>query len=123
MTSSAVKAYKWKLKKQLSPELCSRRVRGLLLSRFDTMLDTMAEEYPNPNPAQLEQAFGTPAQMAETLLDGIPQEKRIRRQSSMRTLRKLLVAALILALAGGLIYVWWFKSFAIHAKEAILVFQ
>ena len=123
MTSSAVNAYKRQLKKQLSPELCSRRVCGLLLSRFDVMLGAMSEEYPDPNPAQLEQAFGTPAQMAETLLDGIPQEKRIHRQSSMRILRRLLVAGLILALAGGLIYAWWFKSFSIHAKEAILIFQ
>lgn len=47
MTGSAVNAYKRQLKKQLSPELCSRRVCGLLLSRFDIMLGAMAGEYPH----------------------------------------------------------------------------
>ena len=124
MTNTAAKQYKSALKKRLSPDLCSRPARTALLSRFDAMLNAMLEECPDPVPAQLEQAFGTPAQMAEVLLESIPQEDRVRRQNfthSMLILRKVLVAVLVFALAAGLVYVWWFKSYAIHVSEATMI--
>lgn len=126
MTNPAAIQYKRALKGQLSPDLCGGRTRASLLSRFDAMLDTLLEDCPDPAPAQLEQAFGTPAHMAQVLLERIPPEDRTRRQARFHTkqiLRKVLVATLILALAGGLVYAWWFKSYGLHVTEAITIFQ
>lgn len=123
MIGSAAKQYKRELRKHLSLDSCSRRLRSTLLARFDAMLGTLAEEYPEPAMAQLESAFGTPTQMAQVLLEGTPKEKLQHRRSSFRTMRTVLVTAAVVGLALGLAYVWYFKSYAVHLREIVTVLK
>lgn len=66
MMTSAAEQYRKELKKHLSLDVCSGKLRTALLSRFDAMLGAMKEDYPEPAMAQLETAFGTPLRWPRT---------------------------------------------------------
>ena len=102
MMTSAAEQYRKELKKHLSLDVCSGKLRTALLSRFDAMLGAMKEDYPEPAMAQLETAFGTPTQMAQDLLADTPDAERVRRQRTFRTVRAVLLTVAVVGLAVGL---------------------
>ena len=124
MTKSAAEIYKRELKKNLSRNVCSRHVQVQLLNKFETMLETMREEYTDPTTAQLEMAFGAPDHMAQVLLEGTPAEDRLRRQDTFRTLRTMglvLLAVIALGLIFAFAYSWYMKQFMVNVGETLVV--
>ena len=126
MTANPTVTYKRSLKKHLSREYCSGKTRSALLARFDTMVNTLAEDCPSPTAEDLNAAFGTPEQLAQVLLAGMPQEEVLRREQSFRraqVLRHVVLAVLAAALVLGFAYAWWFKEYSIHAAETIVIWK
>ena len=123
MMTSAAEQYRKELKKHLSLDVCSGKLRTALLSRFDAMLGAMKEDCPEPAMAQLETAFGTPTQMAQDLLADTPDAERVRRQRTFRTVRAVLLTVAVVGLAVGLAYAWYFKSFSIHAQDTVIIWK
>lgn len=123
MMTSAAEQYRKELKKHLSLDVCSGKLRTALLSRFDAMLGAMKEDYPEPAMAQLETAFGTPTQMAQDLLADTPDAERVRRQRTFRTVRAVLLTVAVVGLAVGLAYAWYFKFFSIHAQDTVIIWK
>lgn len=123
MMTSAAEQYRKELKKHLSLDVCSGKLRTALLSRFDAMLGAMKEDYPEPAMAQLETAFGTPTQMAQDLLADTPDAERVRRQRTFRTVRAVLLTVAVVGLAVGLAYAWYFKPFSIHAQDTVIIWK
>ena len=123
MMTSAAEQYRKELKKHLSLDVCSGKLRTALLSRFDAMLGAMKEDYPEPAMAQLETAFGTPTQMAQDLLADTPDAERVRRQRTFRTVRAVLLTVAVVGLAVGLAYAWYFMSFSIHAQDTVIIWK
>lgn len=119
MMTSAAEQYRKELKKHLSLDVCSGKLRTALLSRFDAMLGAMKEDAM----AQLETAFGTPTQMAQDLLADTPDAERVRRQRTFRTVRAVLLTVAVVGLAVGLAYAWYFKSFSIHAQDTVIIWK
>jgi hypothetical protein len=65
----AVNEYKRQLKQHLS---CGNRRRKELMEQFQETLDSFLEENPSPDFSALEEAFGSPEQMARELMETVP---------------------------------------------------
>jgi hypothetical protein len=65
----AVNEYQRQLKQHLS---CGNRRRKELMEQFQETLDSFLEENPSPDFSALEEAFGSPEQMARELMETVP---------------------------------------------------
>jgi hypothetical protein len=65
----AVNEYKRQLKQHLS---CGNRRRKELMEQFQETLDSFLEDNPSPDFSALEEAFGSPEQMARELMETVP---------------------------------------------------
>lgn len=124
--TNGIAAYKKDLKRSLSRELCSRQTRTGLLEKFDKLLGRFQEEHPEPSPAEVSDAFGEPAYMAETLLEGLSPAERAQSKRISHTRRVVCIAALavlVIGLTAGLVYAWCFKEFSIHTAETLIIYK
>lgn len=101
--------YRRELKKRLN---CGGIKQRELLDQFDNSLSCFLEECPSPTYAQLEEAFGPPAEMAAILMESISPGERKRYHAEKALLKVLagLAAALFVVFA---LYVFWQKEFVV----------
>lgn len=106
--TAAIEQYKRKLKRHL---VCDSTTKQRLMGRFDGMLNVYLGDsgWPAswPGKQDLENAFGTPEQMAEILMDEIPACKRAKYRRNRRIIR-VIVAISFAALFLQSIYVLFF---------------
>lgn len=92
-----------KYRKKVSHALCcSRRTKKGLMKQLNQLLKTFEDEEPNPTCDQLYLAFGTPQNMAETLMNEIQPAERsrcIRKKWVNILICGVLVAVLLVGLA------------------------
>lgn len=96
---TSVTRYKKELQKKL---LCSRKDKEILLEQYEGMLNGFLEETPSPSREQLEDAFGPPENMAETLLASVTAEDLVRYQKGHRVMRVLAKVLVGIALAASI---------------------
>lgn len=102
-----IKSYKRTLKKNLR---CSVSKRNELLTRFDEMVTTLNDETPVLSKAVLEEAFGSPEDLAKVFceeLDPIEAKKYRHR----KIIKRISLGVIIAAFVGFVIYVFLFKEF------------
>lgn len=97
---NSIARYKKELNKKL---LCSSKDKKKLLGQFDVMLNGFLEETVCPSSEQLEDAFGPPENMAETLLTSVSTEDLAHYQKHHRVTRVLIKALVVIALAASII--------------------
>ena len=97
---NCVARYKKELKKKLR---CSRKDKKKLLGQFDVILNGFLEETAPLSREQLEDAFGPPENMAETLLTSVSVEDLVRYQKHHSVTRVLIKALVGIALAASII--------------------
>ena len=97
--TAAIEQYKRSLKRHLH---CDSTTKQQLMDRFEGMLNVYLGDsgWPAswPGKQDLENAFGTPEQMAEVLMDGIPADKLAKHRRN----RQVLYVIAAIAVAGFL---------------------
>jgi uncharacterized membrane protein len=86
----AVNEYKRQLKQHLS---CGNRRRKELMEQFQETLNNFLEENPSPDFSALEEAFGSPEQMARELMETVPPHE-IDQWKQRRNIRRVVVGVL-----------------------------
>lgn len=101
--------YRRALKKQLH---CIGAKRQELLNQFDCSLSCFLEECPSPAYAQLEDAFGPPAEMAGILMEGVSPGAQ-RRYHAGKTLLKILAGLAAAFFVVFALYVFFDKEYSV----------
>lgn len=91
---------------------CGTAVRKRLLSQFDNSLHSFLEDCPAPTYAQLETAFGPPEEMANILMENVPEKDQTIYKIRKNVCRILAVAVAALFIAFS-IYVFYFKEITV----------
>lgn len=117
--NQAVRKYRKKLRKVL---YCGTITRTRLLEQFDDVLVPFLEECPEPNLNDLYAAFGAPKQMAQELMQDVPQEERNKwkRRNQMKKVIPYVVIILLLAACAG-IYALKLQPVVIEEQETIII--
>lgn len=90
---------------------CNATTRAKLLAQFEVSLSPLLEDHPAPTYAQLEAAFGPPAEMAIILMEGVSPKDQ-RRYYARKTLLKLLAGLAATLLIVFAIYVFFEKEYS-----------
>ena len=98
--------YKAELRQHLK---CSRTTKNRLMENFRNMLQCFLEENESADHAALVAAFGTPSEMAATLMAEIPQEE-IKRYKEHDRRKPLYIAIAILLTLLICVYVFFIKQ-------------
>lgn len=106
----SLRDYRKALKTQLC---CCCRTRRRLLAHFDQMAALFLEEHPAPSPTELTNAFGTPQELAIQLMEEVSGQER-REYQHRRLLLRIIVAVLIIGLAG---LVFWLTQCSVRPME------
>ena len=106
--TAAIEQYKRRLKRHLH---CDSTTKRLLMDRFEGMLNVYLGDsgWPAswPNEQDLENAFGTPEQMAEILMDEVPADKLIKHRRT-RWVLYIITTVFVAALFALFIYLVFF---------------
>ena len=104
--TAAIEQYKRRLKRHLR---CDSLTKRRLMGRFEGMLNVYLGDsgWPAswPGKQDLENAFGTPEQMAGVLMDDIPYDVMAKYRRNQQ-IGKSVIAILILALVLLTVYFW-----------------
>ena len=98
--------YKAELRQHLK---CSRTTKNRLMENFRNMLQCFLEENESADHAALVAAFGTPSEMAATLMAEIPPEEKTRYETRSRRRSLNMIIAIILTLLIC-VYVFFVKQ-------------
>lgn len=119
--TAAIEQYKRKLKRRLH---CDGSTKRRLMDRFEGMLNVYLGDsgWPAswPGKQDLENAFGTPDQMARILMDEIPADVFAKYQRKRQILR-IIAAIAIAALLAYSIYVTLFAPYTIVSKSEVII--
>jgi hypothetical protein len=102
----AVNEYKRQLKQHLS---CGNRRRKELMEQFQETLDSFLEENPSPDFSALEEAFGSPEQMARELMETVPPHE-VDQWKRVQKIKRIVAGALVCGLAVACIFVFFYKE-------------
>lgn len=92
------------------------------MARFDRMMHPYLEEHPTPTGQQLTAAFGTPEELAHSLLEEVTPEER-RRHARLRLACWIAAALLALALLGFGIYSLCVKEYNYTVTERCTIYE
>lgn len=109
-------AYIRAVKRQLP---CSAKTKRRLINQLNKTMSDFLEENPDATLEALHTGFGTPAQLATTMMQDLPQSE----YSEFRKKKKLnqtLAGILILLLVGFTIYVFFIKQNPIESYVEII---
>ena len=95
--NQVVRKYRKKVGKKL---FCGAAARTRLLEQFDRILSPFLEECQEPNLEELHAAFGAPKQMAQELLQDVPQEERNKWKRRSRVKKAIPYVIIVLLLAA-----------------------
>lgn len=115
-----IKSYKRTLKKNLR---CSVSKRNELLTRFDEMVNTLNEDTPVLSKAVLEEAFGSPEDLAKVFCEGLDpiEAKKYRHR---KIIKRISFALIIAAFVGFVFYVFGYKQFVnITINDTIIIYE
>ena len=119
--TAAIEQYKRRLKRRLH---CDSTMKRRLMDRFEGMLNVYLGDsgWPAswPGKQDLENAFGTPDQMARILMDEIPADILAKYQRRRQILR-IIAAVAVAALLAQSIYLMFFKPFTIVSKSEVII--
>lgn len=110
-----VMRYEQALKKQLR---CTRSTKKRLLQQFRFSLDSYLEDNPAPSQADLLNAFGTPADMGQVLMEAVSTAE-IEKYRKRTLVLKIVTAILWAAILIQVIYSSLFKEYTIVADDSI----
>lgn len=111
-----VKQYRKQLRKHLT---CTREVRKNLINHFEYILLHFLSDNSSPTTADLHQAFGTPVEMAQTLMVEISPEEQAQYQKRVLVKRILAVIMLVVFLVLTA-YIYLFKEKPINVSDEIV---
>lgn len=115
--NDSVAAYRRALSRRLK---CGRADKQRCLARFDQSLALFLEETPDPSSAQLEDAFGSPEQLAETYLHEIAPEV-MRKYRRIRRAVIVIVVVLCCMLVAGSIYRSFFRPKVVTVEDSLII--
>lgn len=119
--TAAIERYKRRLKRCLH---CGSITKRRLMDRFEGMLNVYLSDsgWPAswPGKQDLENAFGTPEQMARILMDEIPHNVIAKYRRKKRILR-VIGAVIVAALLAQVVYLSFFKEFTLTSKGEIII--
>lgn len=119
--TAAIEQYKRRLRRRLH---CDSTMKRRLMDRFEGMLNVYLGDsgWPAswPGKQDLENAFGTPDQMARILMDEIPADVFAKYQRKRQILR-IIAAVAVAALLAQSIYLMFFKPFTIVSKSEVII--
>lgn len=93
--SQPLQEYRSALREQLN---CGGRVRKSLLRQFDQMAASLLLDNPSPSSSDLADALGSPRELAQKLMDEVPesiQTRHVRSHWLLRIIAVILVVMLI----------------------------
>ena len=111
-----VNQYKKQLRKHLT---CTRKAKEKLFNHFEYMLLHFLSDNGSPTTEDLHQAFGTPAEMAQTLMAEISQEERAQYRKRL-LVKRVLIGILLAAFLVLTVYVYFYKENPINVTDEIL---
>lgn len=111
-----VKQYEKQLRKHLA---CTRKAKEKLLNHFEYMLLHFLSDNGSPTTEDLHQAFGTPAEMAQTLMSEISPEERAQYRKRL-LVKRVLIGILLAAFLVLTVYVYFYKENPINVSDEIL---
>ncbi len=119
--TAAIEQYKRRLKRHLH---CDSITKRRLMDRFEGMLNVYLGDsgWPAswPGKQDLENAFGTPEQMARILMDEIPANVTAKYRKKKRILR-VIGAVILAALLAQVVYLSFIKEYTITSKGEIII--
>ena len=117
--TAAIEQYKRRLKRRLR---CDSVMKQQLMGRFEGMLNVYLGDsgWPAswPGKQDLENAFGSPEQMARILMDEIPANVTAKYRKKKKV-KKAIVAILIAALVLLTVYIWIYKDVGITSVDDV----
>jgi hypothetical protein len=118
--NQAVNEYKRQLKQHLS---CGNRRRKELMEQFQETLNNFLEENPSPDFSALEEAFGSPEQMARELMETVPPHE-IDQWKRAQKIKKIVAGALVCVLAVACVFVFFYKeNNTVQVTERIFLYE
>lgn len=119
--NQAVQKYR---KQVLRAMPCPAKEKKALIEHLDSLLLSFQQEEPNADDAKVLEAFGTPAELAQTLCEGYSEEeqKRWRRRLWIRRLAILVFCAGIIAFLSYTVALCTAES-PVYTKDKIYVYQ
>ena len=109
----SVKQYERKLKKNLN---CFPKTKATLIGSFRRSLEDLLVEAPEPTFDALVEAFGTPEEMAKTLMADVSSKEIARRKVFLYVKRAATVVLILLFLAFSF-YIYVIKSIPVIVEK------
>lgn len=111
-----VNQYEKQLRKHLT---CTRKAKEKLLNHFEYMLLHFLSDNGSPTTEDLHQAFGTPAEMAQTLMVEISPEEQAQYRKGV-LVRRVLAVILFVVFLVLTAYIYLFKEKPINVSDEIV---
>jgi flagellar biosynthesis/type III secretory pathway M-ring protein FliF/YscJ len=93
------------------------------MEQFQETLDSFLEENPSPDFSALEEAFGSPEQMARELMENVPPHE-IDQWKRAQKIKKIVAGALVCGLAVACIFVFFYKeNNTVQVTERIFLYE
>ena len=115
----SLRAYRKALKSRLR---CCAGTRRRLLTQFDQMSVSFLAENPSPSQAQFSEAFGTPQELAEQLMEEVSEQER-RQYRRGRRLFWAVAAVLVLLLSVYALWMTFDARHPIQMVEQIIIYE
>ena len=114
--NDCVEQYKKDLNKHLS---CSKNVKKRLTDQFQGVLEGFLEDNDSPSAEALNLAFGSPEEMAQTLMEGVTQEEKHRYQRLV-LIKRILAGIVLSAFLLLTIYIYFYKETEMDYSDEIV---
>lgn len=114
--NDCVERYKKELNKRLS---CSKNVRKRLVDQFEGALEGFLEDNNSPSAEDMNLAFGSPAEMAQTLMESVTQEEKHQYQRLGR-IKRILAGIVLGAFLLLTVYIYFYKETSMNYSDEIV---